>query len=246
MSRLRRIASYIYKESLWRNATGSLYVCRAAGVTSSTPPKLSMASLYVRMSSALLIHVCAPSSGSNGLLLSMVASCAALRAAARLVLTFSPEAYILFAEGFGANTSERLAAEKEAALITFFFAHPAGRTSTICHLRRFGSEACRHRLCSGLWLFLRSGPERRIWNNCTGHHLLRCMSMPLASTSRGRCAYSAPLRISCVLTFPVPCGTVVSTVDAPSLKTMLRSSSAPVGDGASTLFIAVISSGSRK
>ena len=26
-----------------------------------------------------------------------------------------------FAEGFGANTSERLAAEKEGALITFFF-----------------------------------------------------------------------------------------------------------------------------
>ena len=69
------------------------------------------------------------------------------------MLTFPPEVGILFSEGFGANTSERLAAEKEAALITFFFAHPAGRTGTICHLRRFGSEAYRHRLCSGLWLF---------------------------------------------------------------------------------------------
>lgn len=69
------------------------------------------------------------------------------------VLTFPSEVCILFAEGFGSNTPERLAAEKEAALITFFFAHPAGRTGTICHLRRFGSEAYRHRLCSGLWLF---------------------------------------------------------------------------------------------
>ena len=51
----------------------------------------------------------------------MTASCAALRSAARLLLTFPPEAYTLFAEGFGANTSERLAAEKEGALITFFF-----------------------------------------------------------------------------------------------------------------------------
>ena len=39
------------------------------------------------------------------------------------VLTFPPEVGILLAEGFGANTSERLAAvaEKEGALITFFF-----------------------------------------------------------------------------------------------------------------------------
>lgn len=39
------------------------------------------------------------------------------------VLTFPSEVGILLAEGFGANTSERLAAvaEKEGALITFFF-----------------------------------------------------------------------------------------------------------------------------
>lgn len=37
------------------------------------------------------------------------------------VLTFPPEVGILFAEGFGANTSERLAAEKGVELITFFF-----------------------------------------------------------------------------------------------------------------------------
>lgn len=123
----------------------------------------------------------------------MVASCAALRAAARLVLTFSPEAGTLFAEGFGEVTSECVSAEKEVLLITFFFSHPAGRTGTICHLRRFGSEAYRRRLCSGLWLFLRSGPERRIWNSCTGHHLLRCMSVPLASTCRGSRAYLTPV-----------------------------------------------------
>lgn len=164
------------------------------------------------------------------------------------VLTFPSEVGILLAEGFGANTSERLAAvaEKEGALITFFFAHPAGRTGTICHLRRSGSEAYRHRPCSGLWLFLRSGPERRIWNSSTGHRLLRCMSMPLASTSRGRCAYSAPLRMSCVLTFTVPRGTVVSGMDTLSLKTMLGAGRPPVGDGVSILFMLVISSGSRK
>lgn len=37
------------------------------------------------------------------------------------VLTFPPEAGILFAEGFGSNTPERLAAEKGVELITFFF-----------------------------------------------------------------------------------------------------------------------------
>lgn len=31
------------------------------------------------------------------------------------------------------------------------------------------------------------------WNSCTGHHLLRCMSVPLASTSRGRRAYLTPV-----------------------------------------------------
>ena len=123
----------------------------------------------------------------------MVASCAALRADKLLLLTFPPEVGILFAEGFGEVTSECVSAEKGVLLITFFFAHPAGRTGTICHLRRSESEASRHRLCSGLWLFLRSGPERRIWNNCTGHHLLRCMSVPLASTSRGRRAYLTPV-----------------------------------------------------
>lgn len=161
MSRLRRIASYIYKRRVCDAMPQALFMC--VGRPASRHPRrrsCRWSPCTVRMSSALLIHACAPSSGSNGLLLSMVASCAALRAAARLVLTFSPEAYILFAEGFGANTSERLAAEKEAALITFFFAHPAGRTGTICHLRRSGSEASRRRPCSGLWLFLRSGPEQ--------------------------------------------------------------------------------------
>ena len=38
-----------------------------------------------------------------------------------LALTFPSEVDILLVEGFGGNTSECVSAEKEAALITFFF-----------------------------------------------------------------------------------------------------------------------------
>lgn len=54
----------------------------------------------VRMSSALLIHVCAPSSGSNGLFRSMVASCAAFRPDKLLLLTFPPPVGIFLVEAF--------------------------------------------------------------------------------------------------------------------------------------------------
>lgn len=107
----------------------------------------------VRMSSALLIHVCAPSSGSNGLLLSMVASCAAFRPDKLLLLTFPPPVGILFAEGFGEVTSECVSAEKEVLLITFFFCTSSRSYRYDLPSASSGSEAYRHRPCSGLWLF---------------------------------------------------------------------------------------------